>query len=386
MTTIAIIVAAGAGTRAGGDIPKQYQTIGHAPVIYHTLDVFMSHEAIDDILVVVSPQHRQLYDQALKGYPLRPPAPGGDTRQQSVYNGLQAIEKDAPDKVLIHDAARPFVSHKIISDVINALDANPGAIPGIAVVDTINRIADGLVTGRLNRDELRAVQTPQGFDFQAIYDAHRKAAEAGNTAATDDSALISPVAVVEGDPANIKLTSSEDIYRADIAMKKNSLTDLPDIRTGQGFDVHAFEPGDHVILCGVKIPYTAKLKGHSDADVAMHALTDAILGAVSEGDIGKHFPPSDDQWKGAASDIFLRGAVDLVAGRGGLVTHSDVTIICEAPKLRPHIDEMRQSLAEIMGCEVDRVSIKATTSEQLGFTGRGEGIAAMATATVRLPV
>ncbi len=386
MTTIAIIVAAGSGTRAGGGLPKQYQQIGGQPVLCHTLNAFMSHDGIDDIIVVISPEHRDIYDQAIKGYPLREPAIGGETRQQSVFNGLQAIKGDNPTNVLIHDAARPFVSDDIINNVITALNDHECAIPGIAVVDTISEVQDGKVTAHLNRDNLRAVQTPQGFVFDAIFAAHQKAADEGNTSATDDSALISPVVVVAGESKNVKLTTAQDIEKADQQMKQLNLADLPDIRVGQGFDVHAFEPGDHVILCGIKIPFTAKLKGHSDADVAMHALTDAILGALGEGDIGKHFPPSDAQWKGAASEIFLNGAIDLILKRNGLLVHSDITIICEAPKLRPHIDDMRQKLADIMGCKIDRVSIKATTSEQLGFTGRGEGIAAMATATVRLPV
>jgi len=385
MSTIAIIVAAGSGNRAGGEIPKQYQEIGGKPVICHTLEAFISHRAIDDIIVVISPEHRKLYDNAIKGYPLRAPVNGGNTRQQSVFNGLKAISDGKPTKVLIHDAARPFVSPAIISDVVAALDNSAGAIPGVPVVDTVCQVTSGQITGRLNRDELRAVQTPQGFVFEAIFTAHEKAVADGNTNASDDASLVSPVTVIAGEAINSKITTSEDIAKADIYMKQINLADLGDIRVGQGFDVHAFETGDHVILCGVEIPFTAKLKGHSDADVAMHALTDAILGAISEGDIGKHFPPSEAQWKGAASDIFLKKAVDLVAQRGGIVAHCDITIICEAPKLRPHIDAMRDELAKIMAMKIDRVSVKATTSEQLGFTGRGEGIAAMATATIRLP-
>ncbi len=386
MTTIAIIVAAGSGTRAGGELPKQYQTIGFQPVLCHTVDVFMSVEAIDDIIVVISKEHRELYDKTMKGHPLRAPAIGGNTRQESVFNGLKAIAGDKPVKVLIHDAARPFVSEQTITDVIDGLDEHGCVIPGVAVVDTVSQVKNGKVTRHLDRDELRAVQTPQGFIFEDIFSAHQKAAEQGDNTASDDSALMSAVAVIAGNSDNIKLTSTQDIEKADQKMNKASFADLPDIRVGQGFDVHAFEPGDGVILCGVKIPFSAKLKGHSDADVAMHALTDAILGALGEGDIGKHFPPSDEQWKGAASEIFLGGAIDLICGRKGLLVHSDITIICEAPKLRPYIDEMRKKMAGIMAIEIDRVSIKATTSEQLGFTGRREGIAAMATATVRLPV
>ena len=386
MTTIAIIVAAGSGIRAGGELPKQYQIIGGKPVIAHTVEAFLDHKNIDDVLVVISAEHRDLFNDTLGAYSLREPVIGGDTRQQSVYNGLQAIVGDHPARVLIHDAARPFVSDAIISDVIAALDDQPCAVPGVAMVDTISQVRDGEVAARLNREELRAVQTPQGFVFETILAAHKKAADAGDFSASDDSTLVSPVGVIAGEARNIKLTTADDIERADKQMKQAQLADLADIRVGQGFDVHAFEPGDHVILCGVEIPFSAKLKGHSDADVAMHALTDAILGALGEGDIGKHFPPSEEKWKGAASEIFLKGAIDLIAGRGGLLAHSDITIICEAPKLRPHIDVMREKMTEIMGCDIDRVSIKATTSEQLGFTGRGEGIAAMATATLRLPL
>jgi len=386
MTTIAIIVAAGSGIRAGGELPKQYQKIGGKPVIAHTVEAFLTHEAINEVVVVISAEHGDLFNDALGAYSLREPVIGGDTRQQSVYNGLQAIADDHPARVLIHDAARPFVSDAIISDVIAALDDHPCAVPCVAVVDTIGQVRGGKMTARLNREELRAVQTPQGFVFETIFAAHKTAAEKNDFSASDDSSLVSPVAVIAGEARNIKLTTADDIYKADKQMKQVQLADLADIRVGQGFDVHAFEPGDHVILCGVDIPFTAKLKGHSDADVAMHALTDAILGALGEGDIGKHFPPSEAEWKGAASEIFLKGAMDLVTGRGGVLAHSDITIICEAPKLRPHIDSMREKMAEIMECDIDRVSIKATTSEQLGFTGRGEGIAAMATATVRLPL
>ncbi len=385
MSTIAIIVAAGSGTRAGGELPKQYQIIGDQPVICHTVDAFLKEQSIDDVVVVISQEHQAMYADALQGRSLRTPVIGGKTRQQSVFNGLKAINGDNPDKVLIHDAARPFVTSTTINAVIDELDSCPCAIPGVALVDTVSMVKNGKVAGQLNRDELRAIQTPQGFVFDDIFAAHQKAADVGDNNATDDSALMTSVAIVAGDIDNIKLTTANDIKEADKKMKNANLADLPDIRIGQGFDVHAFEPGDHVILCGVKIPFTSKLKGHSDADVAMHTLTDAILGALSEGDIGKHFPPSDPQWKGAASEIFLKGAIDLISQRGGMLAHSDITIICEAPTLRPFIDQMRQEMADIMGVELDRVSIKATTSEKLGFTGRGEGIAAMATATVRLP-
>ena len=385
MSTYAIIVAAGSGTRAGGEIPKQYQIIGGKPVIAHTVQAFLNHPQIDGVSIVIGKDHQQYFYDALSDFDLPAPIIGGDTRQQSVFNGLQSIAQHNPDRVLIHDAARPFISAQVINNVISALGKVECAIPTVDVVDTITQVENNLITGKLDRSTLRAVQTPQGFNFNAIYAAHKTAADAGDTTATDDSALMSSVTVVQGDIANIKLTTASDITQANQTMSQNTFANLHDIRVGQGYDVHAFENGDHVILCGEKIPFTKSLKGHSDADVAMHALTDAILGAISEGDIGKHYPPSDPQWKGAASEIFLKGAVKLIEDRGGRLAHCDITIICEAPKLRPHIDAMRQTMADIMGLALDRMSIKATTSEQLGFTGRGEGIAAMATATVRLP-
>jgi 2-C-methyl-D-erythritol 4-phosphate cytidylyltransferase/2-C-methyl-D-erythritol 2,4-cyclodiphosphate synthase len=385
MTTFAIIVAAGSGTRAGGEIPKQYQNIGGKPIIWHTVTALISHPQIKGVVIVIADGHQSLYEHALSTFNLPPPALGGATRQQSVFNGLKALQSINPDKVLIHDAARPFVTAQTISDVIAAIDNENCAMPGIEVVDTIAEVDGNIVAGRLDRNKLRAVQTPQGFSYQTIFNAHKAAADRGDNTATDDSSLVPSVTIVPGDPANIKLTHSHDIKQANTKMTKATLADLPDIRVGHGYDVHAFEQGDHVILCGIKVPFTAKLKGHSDADVAMHALTDAILGALAEGDIGKHFPPSDLQWKGASSDIFLQKTVERIRERGGMLAHSDITIICEAPKLRPHIDQMRARLAEIMDCDIDRVSVKATTSEKLGFTGRSEGIAATATATVRLP-
>lgn len=382
MSNCVIIVAAGSGTRAGGDLPKQYQTIGDQAVLYHTLQAFLDHPAIDQIVVVISDQHRSAYTRAVNGLDVLPPVIGGKTRQQSVFYGLRAAKELKPTKVLIHDAARPFVSPDLIQRVLDELDNAPGVIPAIAVTDTINEVQSNVVSGRLDRSRLKAVQTPQGFHFQTILSAHEDAAAKGNFAATDDSALVMPVHVVDGDLANIKLTTPQDMQRA---KKEMAETASYEYRTGHGFDVHAFEEGDAVILCGVSVPHTHKLKGHSDADVAMHTLTDAILGAIADGDIGAHFPPSDPQWKGAPSDIFLKHACRLVSEQGGAITHCDVTVICELPKLRPHVDAMRQSLAGITKIDVKRISVKATTSEKLGFTGRGEGIAAMATATVRLP-
>ncbi|MDP4823842.1 MAG: 2-C-methyl-D-erythritol 2,4-cyclodiphosphate synthase, partial [Aestuariivirgaceae bacterium] len=296
----------------------------------------------------------------------------------------------SPTTVLIHDAARPFVSHAIIAQVIAALDRHEGVIPALPVTDTLKRAPGGLITSTVSRESLWGAQTPQGFRFREILAAHRRAQSEGLGHLTDDAAVAEhaglSVGIVPGEAANRKLTTMDDIMEADRQFLRASIDRLPDVRVGQGFDVHAFEPGNHVVLCGVKVPHNMRLKGHSDADVAMHALTDAILGAISEGDIGQHFPPSDMQWKGAESAIFLRHASGLVSNRGGMIAHTDITIVCEEPRIGPHVSAMRTSLSEILAMPTQRVAVKATTSEQLGFTGRREGIAAFATATVRLPL
>ncbi len=390
MKTAVIIVAAGAGLRAGGERPKQYQAIGGKPVIAHTTEAFLAHPGIDHVQVVIGEDHKGLYDEALGHLPLPEPVPGGATRQASVLAGLKAVALVEPDLVLIHDAARPFVSQEIISHVIAYLDRHPGVIPGVALADTLKSATGSLITGTVDRSHLWGAQTPQGFRFAAIMAAHERAAASAGSDFTDDASIAEwaglEVAIIAGSPHNRKLTTADDIEQANHMLEMERNMQTGDIRVGNGFDVHAFEPGDHVILCGVRVPHDAKLKGHSDADVAMHALTDAIFGALSDGDIGAHYPPSDPQWKGADSAVFLKGAGDLVRSRGGMISHGDVTIICEQPKLRPHIDAMRARLAEILDLPVSRISVKATTSEQLGFTGRREGIAAMATATVRLPL
>jgi 2-C-methyl-D-erythritol 4-phosphate cytidylyltransferase/2-C-methyl-D-erythritol 2,4-cyclodiphosphate synthase len=303
-----------------------------------------------------------------------------------VRAGLEALSARAPDIVLVHDAARPFCSTELVSRAIAACEKTGAAIPALEVTDTIKRVdADGHVAGTVDRAELRAVQTPQAFAFPALLAAHRKAAAAGREDFTDDAALIEwaghKVAVFAGESGNVKLTTEEDFAKAE-ARRIASLTDL---RLGNGFDVHAFGDGDHVWLGGLKIPHDRGLTGHSDADVALHAIVDAILGAIADGDIGKHFPPNDPRWKGASSDQFLKFAVERVARRGGRVAHIDVTIVCEAPRIGPHRDAIRKRIAEIAEISVERVAVKATTSEELGFTGRKEGIVAMATATVRLP-
>ena len=374
--TSALIVAAGRGTRAGAGLPKQYRLLQGVPVLAHTLRVLLSHPAVQDVQVVIHKDDSLLYADAVKGIAgLRPPVFGGDTRSESVLKGLSALNKNPPDSVLIHDAARPFLASTIIDNLLKALEVEKGAFPAVPVVDALWHGADGNAEAPQSRKGLFRAQTPQAFDFLTIYNAHLNAI----AAADDDVALARTlgikVTIVEGDEANYKLTTPADFARAE---KETNM----DIRTGNGFDVHAFTKGNTVTLCGVDIPHSHALLGHSDADVAMHSITDALFGALAEGDIGQWFPPSEAEWKGAASDIFLQKAVERVADRGFNISNIDCTIICEAPKIGPHAAAMRTEIARLCQMEVDRVSIKATTSEKLGFTGRKEGIAAMATATL----
>jgi 2-C-methyl-D-erythritol 4-phosphate cytidylyltransferase/2-C-methyl-D-erythritol 2,4-cyclodiphosphate synthase len=383
----AIVVAAGRGLRAsGGDVPKQYRALAGEPVIRASLSLFAWHGEIGSVQPVIHPDDRGPYEVASAGLRLLPPVLGGATRQASVRAGLEALSARAPDIVLVHDAARPFCSSALVSRAIVAGVESGGAVPALEVTDTIKRVdSDGRVAGTVDRAELRSVQTPQAFAFQPLLDAHRRAQMEGREDFTDDAALAEwaglKVTTFAGDVGNIKLTTDEDFARAE-ARRIASLTDL---RTGNGFDVHAFGDGDHVMLGGVRIAHKRGLSGHSDADVALHALVDAILGALADGDIGKHFSPNDPRWRGASSDQFLKFAVERVSKRGGRIAHLDLTIVCEAPRVGPHRDAMRQRIAQIAEIAVERVAVKGTTSEQLGFTGRGEGIAAMATATVRLP-
>jgi 2-C-methyl-D-erythritol 4-phosphate cytidylyltransferase/2-C-methyl-D-erythritol 2,4-cyclodiphosphate synthase len=383
----AIIVAAGRGERAGGGVPKQYRAIAGEPMIRPTLSAFLNHPQIDLVLPVIHPGDDGIYRESIAGLAkLPPPVPGGATRQASVRAGLEALAASAPELVLIHDAARPFLSSDLINRAIAAGRAMRAAVPGIVIADTVKQIdSAGIVAATLDRSRLRIVQTPQAFAFDLILDAHRRAAAAGLESFTDDAALAEwaghRVGVFDGETGNVKVTTNEDFVRAEIL----HLASLSDIRTGNGFDVHAFADGDHVMLGGVRIPHSRGLIGHSDADVALHALVDAILGALADGDIGSHFPPGDPQWKGAASDRFLAFACERVRARHGMIAHLDVTIVCEAPKVSPHRDAIRARIAEIAGIPIGRVAVKATTSEQLGFTGRAEGMVALATATVRLP-
>lgn len=390
-TVAAIIVAAGRGVRAGTAGPKQYRDLAGETVLARAARAFLDHPEIDRVRVIIHADDHDLYEQSIAGLrgrvTLLPPVTGGRERQDSVRLGLESLAGDPPGLVLIHDAARPFIDAATISRVIAAARRSGGAIAALPVFDTIKK-ADGAahpaIEGTVPRDRLWRAQTPQGFRFDAILAAHRAAA--GETL-TDDAAVAEragmKVSLVAGSPDNMKITQAEDFGMAEILLGRKKA--MAEYRTGHGFDVHAFEDGDAVILCGVAIPHGKKLKGHSDADAGMHALTDALLGAIGAGDIGDHFPPSDDRWKGAPSRVFLEKARDLVAGLGGAVVHCDVTLICEAPKIGPHRAAMRAALAGIIGVSADRISVKATTTEQLGFTGRREGIAAMATATVRLP-
>jgi 2-C-methyl-D-erythritol 4-phosphate cytidylyltransferase/2-C-methyl-D-erythritol 2,4-cyclodiphosphate synthase len=384
--TAAILVAAGRGLRAGAGGPKQYRMIGGQSVIFRAMAPFCRHPQIFAVQPVLNPDDAGIFSAAVGELKHAPPANGGATRQASVHAGLEALASQQPDIVLIHDAARPFVSAALISRAIDAAGRTGAAIPAIAVADTIKLIGDaGNVEATPERARLRIAQTPQAFRFDVILEAHRRAARDGRGDFTDDAALAEwaglTVATFEGDPANMKLTTPEDFVREEARLGAM----LGDVRTGSGYDVHAFGEGDHVMICGVRMPHTRGFLAHSDGDVGLHALVDAILGALADGDIGSHFPPSDPQWKGASSDRFLKYAVDRVTARGGRIAHLDVTLICERPKVGPHRDAMRARVAEIAGLALSRVAVKATTSERLGFTGREEGIAAMASATIRLP-
>ncbi|WP_448204777.1 bifunctional 2-C-methyl-D-erythritol 4-phosphate cytidylyltransferase/2-C-methyl-D-erythritol 2,4-cyclodiphosphate synthase [Azospirillum sp. sgz302134] len=379
---IALIVAAGTGQRFGAERPKQYLDLAGRPVLRRTVEAFLRHPQVSAVQVVINPAFRDLYEAAVAGLDLPEPVAGGATRQDSVRNGLERLAESAPDLVLIHDAARPLIAAETVSSVIGALGTHPAAIAAVPVADTLKRGRDGLVADTVDRAGLWRAQTPQGFRFPDILAAHRATV---GLELTDDAAVAEhaglPVALVPAREENFKVTTPDDLTRAAQILDSQ----LSDIRTGMGFDVHRFTGGDHVTLCGVRVPHTHKLEGHSDADVGLHALTDAILGALCAGDIGSHFPPSDPQWRGADSGLFLRHAGDLVTARGGRIAHVDVTIICERPKVGPHREAMAARIAEILGMPADRVSVKATTTERLGFTGRGEGIAAQAVATVRLP-
>ena len=384
--TAAIIVAAGRGLRAGAGGPKQYRTLAGRPVIARAMEPFCTHPGVMAVQPVTNPDDTEMFNAAVAGLNFRPAVGGGATRQASVRAGLEALAELKPDIVLIHDAARCFVTPELISRAITAAGTTGAALPVVPVTDTIKQVdAKGAVDATPDRASLRIAQTPQAFRFDVILDAHRRAASGGRDDFTDDAAIAEwaglTVSTFEGDANNMKMTTPEDFAREESRL----MAALGDIRTGTGYDVHAFGEGDHVWLCGLKVPHTRGFLAHSDGDVGLHALVDAILGALADGDIGSHFPPTDPQWKGAASDKFLKYAIDRVTARGGRVANLEVTMICERPKIGPLRDAMRQRIAEITGVPVSRVAVKATTSEKLGFTGREEGIAATASATIRLP-
>jgi 2-C-methyl-D-erythritol 4-phosphate cytidylyltransferase / 2-C-methyl-D-erythritol 2,4-cyclodiphosphate synthase len=382
-TVYALVVAAGRGSRFGGDQPKQYQPLGGQTVLHHAVRALARHPRVAGVQVAIHPADRNLFDRAAAGLKVLPPVAGGATRQDSVRFGLEALATHRPQHVLIHDGARPFPSVALIDRVINGLDRGSAAIPCLPVQDTIKSVEDGVIRMTVDRSNLWRAQTPQGFHFDAILAAHRACAgsELTDDSAIAEAAMLMPV-LVAGDENNLKVTTVEDLAAA----ARQLAARLGDVRSGLGFDVHAFGPGDKAMICGIEIPHGAGLVGHSDADVGLHSLTDAVLGAIGAGDIGQHFPPSDPQWRGVSSDRFLRHAADLVGARGGAVTHVDVTIICERPKIGPYRSAMIERVAAILGIATDRVSVKATTTDRLGFTGRGEGIAAQAVATVRLPL
>ncbi|PXW61846.1 2-C-methyl-D-erythritol 2,4-cyclodiphosphate synthase [Chelatococcus asaccharovorans] len=393
---VAIIVAAGRGTRLGGEIAKQYRMIAGRTVLGHTLVAMAAQADIERIVVVIHPDDSLHFREVVAALPapvverLAPPVHGGATRQLSVMAGLEWLAdaaQDTPRFVLVHDAARPFVSRELVGRAVAAGIAHAAAVPGVRIADTIKRVDD---TGRIcetpDRDVLRRVQTPQVFAFMPLLTAHRRAVAAGLTGFTDDGTLAEwaghVVHIFDGEAGNMKITSGEDIAEAERRLAPSVQLIA---RAGIGYDVHAFGPGDHIWIGGLRLPHDQGVVAHSDGDVALHALTDAILGALAEGDIGSHFPPSDPQWRGAASDQFLAHAMRLLRARGGRLDHLDLTIICEAPKIGPHRAAMRARIAAIVDVPISCVSVKATTSEQLGFTGRREGIAAQAVASVRIP-
>jgi 2-C-methyl-D-erythritol 4-phosphate cytidylyltransferase/2-C-methyl-D-erythritol 2,4-cyclodiphosphate synthase len=393
MSVAAIVVAAGRGARVGGEIPKQYRTLRGKPVIAHALERLLTSPLVDAVVPVIHPDDRLRFDEAFPriaatGGKLRPPVSGGGTRQESVRRGLEALAGEAPDLVLVHDAARPFASAELLERAIAAGRAHGAAVPGVAPTDTIKVVNDrDEVVDTPDRARLRAVQTPQAFRFAALLEAHRRAAGEGLLGFSDDGALAEwaglPVTVFEGEPTNVKLTLETDFAAAERRLGGSGANWI--MRVGSGFDVHALTAGDHVWLGGVRIPADKGVLAHSDGDVVLHALTDAVLGALAEGDIGMHFPPSDPQWRGASSDRFLAFAAERIRARGGLIDNLDVTVLCEEPRVGPHRALIRATIASIARVPLGAVSVKATTTEKLGFIGRGEGIAAQAVATLRVP-
>ncbi len=381
---VALILAGGSGARVGGDVPKQYLELSGRPVLRHAVDAFAGHPGVDSVQVVIRAGDDALYGRAVAGLDLPPPVRGGATRQRSGRAGLERLASAAPGRVLIHDAARPFPGRALTDRVLAELGRSAGAVPALPVGDTLKRGAGDppAVAGTVARDGLWRAQTPQGFRFADVLSAHRAAPDEGLTDDADVAARAGlRVALVSGSWDNLKITVREDLARAEQIMAADGMH----TRTGNGFDVHAVGAGDHVTLCGVRVPHDGGLRGHSDADVALHAVTDALLGAISAGDIGSRFPDSDDRWRNAPSRLFAVRAAELVARRGGRIVHVDVTVVCETPRIAPHRDAMRREVADMLALDVGRVSVKGTTTEGLGFLGRGEAVAAQATATVALP-
>ena len=399
MVTAALIVAAGRGHRVGGPLPKQYRQLAGRAVLAHSVQRFAAHARVDRVRVVINPADRPLYDEAVResasaaDATLLAPVAGGATRQESVRNGLESLADAPPELVLIHDGARPLVSGVVIDGALDTLEGHEGALPALAVSDSLKRAAPGstLVTGAVAREGLWRAQTPQGFRYPAILDAHRAAA--GDNL-TDDAAVAEQaglaVALTLGDEDNLKITTEQDFARAERILAAQdgravAAAQVFETCVGMGFDVHRFGPGDHLMLGGVAVPHAQGVVSHSDGDVVLHAIVDAVLGALAAGDIGTHFPPSDEAWRDAESARFAAHALALLAERGGRLSHVDVTVICQRPKIGPHRQAILTRLSDVLGLDPGRISLKATTTERLGFTGRGEGIAAQAVATVRLP-
>lgn len=380
MTIAVLLMAAGTGQRFGAPQPKQYLPLAGRPVIRHAAEALLAEGLVDRLLPVVAPGEEARVAAILDGLPVLPPTQGGATRAESVRAGLEALAADPPSVVLVHDAARPVIPPGTIAALRDALTHAPGAIPAQPVTDTLKRGAAARIIETVPREGLFRAQTPQAFRFDALLAAHR----AGDGSATDDAALLEaaglPVALVPGGEANIKITWPEDLTRVEAHLMSRLIP-----RMGTGFDVHRLVEGRPLVLCGVTVPHPLGLYGHSDADVGIHALCDAIYGALAEGDIGRWFPPSEAQWKDADSARFLRHAAGRIAARGGVLANADITLICERPKITPHAPAMRARLAELLGVGIDAVSVKATTTERLGFPGRGEGIAAQAAAVVLVP-
>ncbi|WP_317994035.1 bifunctional 2-C-methyl-D-erythritol 4-phosphate cytidylyltransferase/2-C-methyl-D-erythritol 2,4-cyclodiphosphate synthase [Bartonella gliris] len=392
MSIAAIILAAGRGERAGSlhKTPKQYRLLGQEPVICHTVRCFWQHPAITTIILVIHPEDHQVCEQAIVNFKERLIiVEGGNTRQMSTLRGLHALKKFKPNYVHIHDGARPFIEHQLLEQIHTTVNHKEGVLPVLTISDTLKRVnSTHHVLETIPRTNLYSAQTPQCFPFEPILAAHEKAMQTCKKEFTDDSAIAEwfgiPMRTIPGDPNNIKITWHEDFDTAHLYLQKK-MQMFPDIRTGNGYDVHSFEEGTFLILCGIKIPFHKKLKGHSDADVALHALTDALLATQGAGDIGTHFPPSDPKWKNASSEIFLRHALDIIKQADGRITNVDITLIAENPKIGPYRHTMTENLMDILTISPDRISIKATTNEKLGFIGREEGIAAFATATVLYP-